>query len=150
MRPSKFFLSALIALTMVALSPPALATDGYIPIIQSQKATTGYGQDVKPKQLTGDVTITTLGVATVSGATGAFSAGGDITFVKGLSGGADISVATQSSNTAGDTLDLVAGAGGPAATDSDGKAGGNLTLTAGAGSAKNGAGSNDGNGGVLS
>ena len=80
-------------------------------------------------------------------ATGVFAT--DVTFDNAISGGADISVEQAAASTAGDTLDLAAGAGGTAATDTVGKNGGALTLVGGAGSAKNGTGLTGGDGGAM-
>lgn len=74
---------------------------------------------------------------------------GDLTFLTGLAGGADIAIASAAADTAGQSLDITGQAGGAAGADQVGKNGGTVTLTGGAGSAKNGAGATDGDGGDL-
>jgi cytoskeletal protein CcmA (bactofilin family) len=91
----------------------------------------------------------TLGDASADDITITGSIASDVVFKTGLGGGADISVATAGANTAGSTLDLVAGSGGTAGVDQVGKNGAILSVTGGAGSAKNGAGANDGDGGDI-
>lgn len=105
----------------------------------------------------GDNVLTLAGLATFNGGvilgdtaaddiTVNGSLASDLLFKTGLSGGADISVATGAANTAGSSLDFTGATGGAAATDGDGKAGGVVSITGGAGSALDGGGTNDGDG----
>lgn len=117
---------------------------GASPLVFEGATANAYETTIAVADPTADNTLTLPDASGTLACTGA-----DFQFSAGLTGGADISVASAAAGTAGSSLDLASGAGGTAATNSDGQAGGVLSITGGAGTVKNGSGTNDGSGGDV-